>query len=334
MLRLYDTEGVDSDATVSFASGIRSAWSANLLEERDHDLALRDGTILLRVPAYSIETVGFVPGKLGRKMGRRALGAEAEPVQPVWVRSWEHDRESLPMGYEPVVCSISREVVEEEQGRLLRIKVNAVNDYTDASVCGAATLIVPEHWTVEPAEVPFELAPLGHAIAEVHVQRPEPEQRGQIKLRFEHDGQVFQDVLEIGGSFDLEMATENRGDEIVVTVRNPCSEPVEAEVALATPIEAWSSALVGDYALLDISPRSQGVGLAPKQTARLTFRVKPVEERNFERADSYWAVAKLMSNGRITLRRCDARRKRRTLDDEAWFDRYVKRTRRLYQWPK
>src|SRR5690606_32184811 len=106
---------------------MRSAWRANMIEEREGDLDVRGKTLKLAVPAFSIETVGFEPNGFGRKLGRKTLGVEAEPVQPVWVRSWEHDTESMPMGYMPVVGSISRQVEESDNGRTLRIKVNVVN---------------------------------------------------------------------------------------------------------------------------------------------------------------------------------------------------------------
>ena len=150
MLRLYDAEGRESEATIKFANGFKSAWTANMLEESEGPVGLKGGTLKLRVPAFSIETIGVEPNGFDRKIGRATtLGAEAEPVQPVWVRSWEHDTESMPMGYMPVVCSISREVVESDGGRALTIKVNAVNDYTDAEVSGEAKVIVPKGWTVE-----------------------------------------------------------------------------------------------------------------------------------------------------------------------------------------
>ena len=326
MLRLYDTEGVDTDARVTFASGIREAWRANLLEERGEDLDTVNGNVSLPVPAFSIETAGFVPGKLGRKLGRKSLGTEAEPVQPVWVRSWEHDAESMPMGYAPVVCSISREVKEEDEGRTLRLRVNAVNDYTDCSVLGTARLSVPEGWVVEPEAMTFELPPLGHEPFDVTVQRPDANAPGQITLRHEHDGQVFQDVLEVGAAFDLEMDVENQGDAIYVTLTNPTNAAVNAEVALVTPLETWPAALVGGHTLLDISPRTQGVAVPPGESTKLKYTVRPAG-RNDDLPPSYWAVAKLMVNGRIQLRRCDRRPPYRRLDDAKWTEVYEERKR-------
>jgi hypothetical protein len=322
LLRLYDTEGIDAKARIAFAAGMRKAWSANLLEERQEDLRVTDGGLSLYVAPFSIETVGFKPGKLGRSMGSKALGAEAEPVQPVWVRSWEHDAESMPMGYGAVVCSISREVKEEDEGRTLRLKVHTVNDCTDAEVAGTARVIVPEGWSVEPAEAPFRVGPLGWRMTEVTVRRPDASAAGQIKLRHQYDGQTFQDVLEVGGAFDLEMTAENRGDEIVVTVKNPTRETVAAEVSMVTPLETWSKALVGPHALLDISPRTHGVSLDPGSTAVLRFRVKPEADCGLIPLDSYWAVAKLMSNGRIRLRRCDNRPPERRMWSSKWFRQY------------
>ena len=325
MLRLYDTEGAAAEARIAFAAGMQSAWSANLIEEKQEDLPLSNGELRLHVPAFSIETIGFKPGKLGRKMGGGALGAEAEPVQPVWVRSWEHDAESMPMGYGAVVCSISREVKEEDGGRTLRLKINAVSDYTDCDVSGTARLIVPEGWSAEPAEISFDLAPLGHKTTEVKVRRPDASASGQVKLRHEYGGQTFQDVFEIGNAFDLEMSVENPGDVIVVNVDNPTRETVEAEVSLVTPIETWPAEIIGTHALCEISPRTQGVSLAPGGKIALEYRVQMVAGRGLVPLDSYWAVAKLMSNGRITLKRCDRRPPERRMWSGKWFRMYEER---------
>ncbi len=152
--------------------------------------------------------------------------------------------------------------------------------------------------------------------------RPDGSARGQIKLRYEFDGQTFQDVIEIGGSFDLDLTAENRGDAIVVTVINPNPETVEGEVSIVTPLETWPEALVGGYARLDVSPRTQGVSVPAGESVELTYTVRPAGDRRHLAADSYWAVAKLMSNGRISLKRCDNTPERRLLDDAKWLDTY------------
>ena len=332
MLRLYDTHGVNSEAQIRFASGVQSAWTANLIEKRQADVPVSNGEFHLDVPAFSIETVGFVPAPPQRVLSSECLGTEAEPVQPVWVRSWEHDAESMPMGYEAVVCSISREVIEEDAGRVLRIKVNAVNDYTDATVSGLARVFAPAGWTATPAEIPFELAPLGYQTTEVRIDRPTSEGSGQIKLRFDHDGQTFQDVLEIGEAFDLQIEAANEGNGITVTMHNPTQETIEGEVSLVSPIETWPASVVGPYALLEITPRTCGLSLGPNETARIRFTVKGIADKDSIGAESYWAVAKLMSNGRIQMKRCDRRPPRRTLSDAKWLEALRERTKTYYEW--
>jgi hypothetical protein len=331
MLRFYESEGSEAEATIRFATGMRSAWRANMIEEREGDLDVRGKTLKLAVPAFSIETVGFEPNGFGRKLGRKTLGVEAEPVQPVWVRSWEHDTESMPMGYMPVVGSISRQVEESDNGRTLRIKVNVVNDYTDAAASGEARLVVPRGWKAEPGTVPFEIAPLGHHTAEVVVTRPAADAAGQVKLRYDWDGQTFQDVLEVGKAFNLDMQVENRGDAIRVTLTNPTGETIEGEVSMVTPIETWSKQLVGPYALLDVAPRTQGVSLAPGATAKLTFTVTAEADREALGADAYWAVAKLMSNGRITLKRCDNRPEHFLWTARKWNELQEEKARKYFE---
>jgi hypothetical protein len=325
MLRCYETEGRDVEAKFRFATGMKAAWAANMLEDCQGALKLSGDALKLPVPAFSIETVGFEPRPVGKRLGGAVLGAEAEPVQPVWVRSWEHDAETMPMGYMPVVCSISRQVAEADGGKTLKVKVNAVNDYTDAPVSGKALIAVPKGWKATPAVVNFEIGPLGHQTTEVVVTRPGADASGQIKLRYDWDGQTFQDVLELGKAFDLDMKVENRGTAIVVTLTNPHEQAVEAEVAMVTPLETWSKGLVGPYALADISPRTQGISVEPKSTATLTFTVKTEDKRGMTGPDAYWAVAKLMSNGRMTLRRCDNRPPRFQHNAHRWNEQLNER---------
>ncbi len=319
-LRLYDTEGVDTRADVAFGAGVKQAWTADLLEERQADLSASGKGIALDVPAFSIETVGFVPEKLGRKMGKKSLGAEAEQVQPVWVRSWEHDAESMPLGYEPVVCSISREVHEEDGGKRLKLRVNCINDFTDADVAGKAEILVPDGWAAEPNVVSYQLGPLAYQSTDVLVTRPEADASGQVKLRHTYDGQVFQDVLEIGESFELDMEVKNAGDVIEVTVTNPTTGAVDGEVALVTPIETWPRDVAGPYSLLDISPRTQPISLDAGASVTLKYTVTSTVDHEALGSRSYWAVAKLMSNGRIVLKRCDERPGRRLQSDGTWLD--------------
>ena len=322
MLRFYESEGTDSEVWLTFAGGVAEAWSGNMLEENERELPVAGNVLAVPAGPFCIETVGFRPGSFGRSFDAKLLGAEAEPVQPVWVRSWEHDAESMPMGYHAVVCSISREVVEEDDGHVLKIKVHAVNDYTDSEVSGKADLLLPDGWTADRTEIAYRLAPLSFQADIVTVHRPAPSVSGQIKLRHVFDEQVFQDVLEIRGAFNLRMHAKNDGNTITVIVNNPTNETVDGEVSIVTPIETWPESLVGSFAISDISPRTQGVSLAPGQSAELAFSVSLRENRDLVPQDSYWAVAKLMSNGRIQLRRCDLRPEGRRMWAKRWRDRY------------
>ena len=317
-LRLYDTEGRDTNARITFAGGMSRAWLSNLLEEESRVLPIRENGLDVPVPPFSIETVGFVPNAPGPKTGRRVLGPEAETVQPVWVRSWEHDAESLPMGYGAVTCTLGRDVREEEDGRTLRVKVNAVNDYTDAGIAVTASVSVPPGWQVSPCAVAFELAALGHDTKELRITRPAPDAPGQVKLRYEFDGQTFQDVLEIGEAFDLAMEAAHEEGEIVVRLTNPSREDIDGEVALVAPLEAWPARAAGEYSLVSITPRNQGVTVAAQSTAAVRFKVTGSALGGSARLHSYWAVAKLMCNGRIALARCEQRPGRRLMSARKW----------------
>jgi len=324
-VRFYEAEGRSVKGSLRFMTPLKRAFSSNLLEEEERSLKVSGNSVRFSAGPFSIETISFFPEGLGGRLPEEQLGPQSEVAQPVFIRSWEHDAGTMPMGYEAVLASIGRDVEALGGGRL-RIKVNVVNDYTDTAAEGKAYLILPEGWRADMTEFPYSIPPLGHVTFTPLVEMPSENASGQIKLRFEHDGQEFQDVLEIGSSVEPEFSLRLEGDAIIASVGNPGTEPLEGEIALASPVETWPRECVGDYSLMEISPRCVGFSIGPGRSCEFRF---DVVRGNCPVYVSWWAVGKLMTNGRIYLRKVGERGPRRIWSDDRMWEEIRRRLMKL-----
>ncbi len=301
-LRFYEPRGRHASGTLAFPVALREAFKSNLLEERGQPIQCRENAIPFDAGPFTVETIGAQTEALA-SLEPKQLGAQAEPAQPVFVRSWEHDAGTMPMGCEAVVASIGREVEALADGRL-RLKINVVNDYTDGLASGEVWLLLPQGWECDRPVLQYSLPPLGHEVFPVTVSRPAPDAAGQVKLRFPHGEQEFQDVLEVGKAVEPEFALRLEGDLIIATLANPGMESLEAELALASPVETWPEAEMWGLRLFNISPRTVGLSLAPGERREIAFAIA---RRPLPVMASWWVVGKLMVNGRIYLRMAEER---------------------------
>lgn len=313
-IRLYEAEGRPARGRFRFLPAIRRAFGTDLLERPGDDIRPSGHDLPFACGPFSIETYGVITEPLTDKPVREIFGAQAEAAQPVFVRSWEHDAGTMPMGYETVVASLGRDVEDLADGRL-RVKVNVVNDYLDLRAAGEVRLLVPRGWSADTDTIRYDLEPLGHAVFPTVITRPSAESAGQVKVRYRRDGQEFQDVLEVGNAVepDFSLRLEERG--LIAVIENPGAESLECELAIVTPVETWPRALVGGLSLAEIGPRTMGLSLAPGERREVVFDVSLADEPVFS---SWWAVGKLMANGRIYLRRADRRGPERNQSTHSW----------------
>ncbi len=337
-LRFYEADGRPAQGTFRFLPQIKRAFATSLLERgglgatpppeadksrglpalrRVADLARSKdlSAVADRAPdacghelpfacgPFSIETFGVMTDALTNKRIPATLGAQAEAAQPVFVRSWEHDVGTMPMGYETVVASLGRDAEDLPDGKV-RVKVNVVNDYVDTRAAGEVELLLPQGWSADAATFSYDIEPLGHAIFPVVITRPCPDAGGQVKIRYQRDGQEFQDVLEVGTGVEPAFTLRFEGDQLIAVVENPGAESLECEIAIASPVETWPAAVVGPVSLAEITPRTVGLSLAPRERREVVFKVTLSDQPVMS---AWWAVGKLMANGHIYLRRADRR---------------------------
>ena len=292
-IRGFESNGVDTRARIRFDFDIGNVQRTDLLDENASPVKSAGRSFTAGIPAHSIETFRVeVPDTLP-KIGDAKLGPEAEPVQPVYVRPWEHDLGSMPMGYFGFVGAISRKV-ERRGDTETRFTVFFANNHPDAGVAGTAQLALPEGFAADQTSFNYDVEPRGLQAFEVVVKKPAADAQGVMRLRYTDDGQDFEDIYEFG-CFKPDMTLRIEGGRVVAAVHNRTGERLNGELSLATPYETWEYGLHNRSALGNIGPRTLRVDVPARSSQEYVFGAEVPEDV------AYWAAAKLMVNGRIVF---------------------------------
>lgn len=291
-LRCFEQNGVSADARLHFGFKVEKAERANLLEEERTPLSADGSVVTLPITPYSIETVVLVPSVGDMRIGTAQIGAVREITEPTYIRSWEHDLGTMPMGYLSLCAVIGRHPKKLDDRRF-EVEVSVANNHTDISAEGTAFLRLPDGWSADVREISYDLQPGGCEVRSVVIEKPSADAKGILRLEYGHLGQTFEDIFEVG-YFNPELNLEIIGDDINVTVINDTDELLRGELALATPVETWGD--FGDknpFGAAGITPYQQPVSVPPH--SRQDYRYTCTGDTSL----SFWAVAKLMVNGRI-----------------------------------
>jgi len=298
-LRGFECDGVNSTAEVKFDFDIGTVKSTDLLDENDSPVTAEKHGFTAALPAHSIETYAIeVPGNLPQ-IDTAQLGRTAEPVQPVYIRAWEHDLGTMPMGYMAVAGGIDRHVVHIDENTD-EFSVFFCNNQPDAPAQGVGKLLLPKGFAADITEFVCDVAPRGMQQFSVRVTKPSANAQGIMRLRFADDGQEFEDIYEFGPFLpSVELRIED--SRCVATVRNETCERLHGELSLATPYETWGYGLHNREALGCAGPMTCKVEVPAGDKVEYAFTVDAPADL------AYWAVVKLMVNGRIFFAYADKR---------------------------
>jgi alpha-mannosidase len=299
IVRAYEATGAPAEAVFTAFRPVVNAEATNLLEESEASVAFDRCSVVRSFAPFGIETTLLEVDPWAQPGKEESLGAQVEVAQPVHARFWQHNMGEAPLGNTPVAISVHGEIltgIHIRQGGVTinTFKVCVANDYLDTGVSGTVKIIVPEGWETIPAEFEYNLDPGEHHIEEVLLKFLTQKRRGVIKVRLEHDGQVFQDVLEVGLPERLRLSVREDRGGIEAVVHNPTEDEAEGVVSLIVPVELWSPAEVGRYSLGNVTDWVQQVRLAPGETKAYRF---PLRAEKGPGRKSYWAIAKLAHNG-------------------------------------
>ncbi|MDQ3179753.1 MAG: hypothetical protein M3Q33_04460 [Acidobacteriota bacterium] len=314
-IRFYETQGRKTNPMFSLGQSGWEFGQVGLLEGNAADTLGSSGNGFgTEIKGFSIETFSLKPTKFEvQKTNGQTLGATKEIVQPVFSRYWLHNFGAAPLGNDAVKVSL-RPV--EQMGELssfayddkynqggtttVAVRVQVVNNYQDRNYKGEVVLEVPQDWRVVPDKLAFDIAPNGSFTKDVvivafPVKKGEEWERasGLIKASIEHEGQIFQDVLNIGKPFKLEWTIEKTAADVAVKIKNPNRQTIEGAVALVTPPEVWAMSE-------PTFPREQGFSILPNAEIVLKFETVSLP-------GGVWKIARIAYNGNVEYLRADGK---------------------------
>lgn len=319
VVRAYEAHGVRTDSRLRFYRPLIKASLTNLLEESLANLAIEDRSAPVLFRPWSIETIHFVPAKEGAvdHNSLRTLGREAEAAQPIHVRYWQHNVGADPLGYSPVGVLLDGRVqtaVHTRQGGVTAntLTVQVWNDYIDRTVDGEVRILTPPTWKAHPNVIPYHIPPGGHLSRDVvlgfvtdreTMYKVQPK-KGLVKARLIHDGQMYQDVMEIGGESHLEWHAFYCPEQaaVLVDICNHNLDEITGEVFLARPMELWGRSLAGNMSLGCLSPRSRPFRIHGGSQKTLCFGLSSGALRLCEKPGETWILAKLTYHGHVSYR--------------------------------
>ncbi|HTJ71375.1 MAG TPA: glycoside hydrolase family 38 C-terminal domain-containing protein [Actinospica sp.] len=296
-LRIYDSTGSATRATVSINGGIESARRTDLLEENSHEvLTWADASsVAVDLSPADVATVRIKPTPRTIATAPGSLARVAEPVQPVFTRYWLHDAGPAPIGNLPVSVHVS---ATEDQ---LAISVSCSGHETS----GVVELVVPQNISVADTDLSYKLAPGEHAEFTVPYATSAAG-RYILAARIRDEGwQVLEDTVEIrvgdvpeGELVDaiadwspVRLAPGQRA-ELPVLLTNRADSEISGEVALISPYGTW----IGDGDVT-VTPRVQEFTLSSGESATVTFSVSA--DAAARAGSHWWALARVACHGRL-----------------------------------
>jgi len=292
-IRGFEIDGAEKETNIRTSFDIIKAEKTNLLEEDGKEISAEDGNISFITPPHSIETFVFTADNVSESQNT-VLGAENEVVEPTYVRSWEHDLGSMNIGYLSVAGVIGKDV-EKISDTEYRFNISMANNHPDASIEGTMNLTLTDGFKADITSIPYEVEAGDIFVKQVAVTKPDKDAKGIIRLNYNHDGQEFEDLYEFG-YFNPEVSLEIVENKIVATVINNTSERLYGELAIASPIETWNCENLNTNSRMNIYPSKQKFDVEANSSAEYIFETTGSDDNL---TDAYWAVVKLMANGRI-----------------------------------
>ncbi|MGY4712337.1 glycoside hydrolase family 38 N-terminal domain-containing protein [Mycolicibacterium sp. CBM1] len=302
-IRLVENHGGAAEVAISSGVGAVSAVvAADLLE------AVRpDGDPPLRIHGYQIATLlARLDLHAVLDADGSALAPDSEAAQPLYARYWLHNRGPAPLGGLPAVAHLHPETATATPGETIRLRLTVASDCSDATLSGTVRLRGPRGWTVDPDELPFELATRHHREAEIVVTAPAVAAPGDYPVRAQLTlagdvppawRQTVEDicVVSVGPAGELVRLVTEPSDVVVdagqrarltVEIANDAYADLALEAHLISPWGTW------DW----LGPAVRGAVLRSRSTVAVTFDVAPPP---WVTPGRWWALIRIGCAGRL-----------------------------------
>lgn len=197
-VRVYDAEGRASSTDFSFSFPLSSVRAVDLLGKCEFPVEVLRSSFSTRIEPFSVETYEVRPAESVHARDG-SYSPPCEVVQPVHSRYWEHNVGPAPIGYQSVSvfaeCSRAGVISVVRGSATEKITVGIVNNYVDRAISGTLVICPPWGCWSKPEMIRYSLNPLSWKSWEVLLIFPGPNPKGIFRVRTEHDGQIYEDVI-------------------------------------------------------------------------------------------------------------------------------------------
>lgn len=252
-VRVYESHGTATNATVTLHGGLTGASTSTILEGDGEGLGGTDGAVQVPLDGFGIATVTGNAGML-REPDANApeLAPRHEEAQPIYSQYWRHNKGAAPLGYQPVTVRLTPE--HHTEGGPYEFTVEVASEHTQDSASGTVQLVLPEGWTAEPAEKEYALAP---GEVETFTVTVDPGSAGDgafhVAARITDDfgaqeavaqidrGEIAEGADELGVELtakQIRLLPGQRGS-LEMTLSNPTGGEVRGEAQLISPYGSW-----------------------------------------------------------------------------------------------
>ncbi len=290
-LRGFENSGLMKKFNIKTGFGVFGAVETNLLDEDAVPLKAGSDSVSFTASAYSIKTITLKAAP-AQKISEGIIGRCDSDIEKVYIRSWEHDMGSAPMGNLSFCATIER--LPRKKSDKETLYINAVNNSQDSSVSTEIEIICSDGIFCDKSSVTVKLEPDGYERIPLEIKLSGEDAEGQVKIFYTCDGIRFYDVYEFG-CFEPEIRLTIEENELICKINNPTKEILTGSLHIASPFETWGSIIPHENRYGEISPYAHFVELMPfeEKVIRIPFKMRDDIEASF------WAAAKLGVNGRI-----------------------------------
>ncbi|MFS8097598.1 hypothetical protein LFM09_10715 [Lentzea alba] len=289
-VRLYESAGTPTTASISLYGGLSAAHRTDLLEQRDLEpLTVHSGQMEVRLGAADVATLRLTPASALPVTPTESV----EPVQPIYTKYWRHNAGPAPIGNLPVTVHVTPSFVRLAPGSTGQASISVSCSGTPAK--GRLEFADGQSWD-------YDLAAGEFAEFTATVKARPGRHLHAARIR-DHLGQVLEDTVEVvsGPTTDRELVDVvlragalllGPGEHALlpVTLQNRVQSEVRGEVAVISPFGTWD----GDVA---IGPRTQPFVIPPggKITVPVTATAAPTARRGAH----WWALVRVAAHGRL-----------------------------------